>query len=113
MVSSSVVLSRSNTGLAPGLVAALHAVAGEAEDVGDAHGRRAEHVALDGDAVAVAAGDLHDHGIAGARQQAADADARHMRVGAGGIDGVDGIADLGEHERAVVDLARVGRSPAD
>ena len=52
-----------------GLVAALHPVAGQAQDVGDAHGGGAQHVALDRDPVLVAAGDLHDHGIAGAGQE--------------------------------------------
>jgi hypothetical protein len=45
-------------GLGLGVVAALHAVAGEAEHVADAERRGAEHRALDGDAVRVAAGDL-------------------------------------------------------
>ena len=56
------------------LVAGLHAVAGQAHDVGDAHGGSAQHVALDGDAVLVAAGDLHDRRIAHAGQKRADAD---------------------------------------
>ena len=95
-------------GLGRRLVARLHAVAGEAQDVGHPHGGGTQHVALDGDAVAVAAGDLHDHGIARAGQQAADAHARHVHVGAGGVGGVDRIADFREHKRAVVDLLRVG-----
>ena len=41
------------------MVARLHAVAGQAQDVGDAERRGAEHVALDRDPVVVAAGDLH------------------------------------------------------
>ncbi len=92
-------------GLGAGLVARLHAVAGEAQDVVHAHRRRAEHVALDGDAVLVAAGDLHDRRIAHAGQQRADADRRHVAVGAGGIDGVDAV------DPAVEDRARVRRRP--
>ena len=60
--------------LGTGLVAGLHAVAGQAEDVGHAHRGRAQHVALDGDAVPVAAGDLHDRRVAHAGEQRADAD---------------------------------------
>ena len=63
----------------PGLVAGLHPVAGQAQHVGHAHRRGAQHVALDRDAVPVAARDLQDAGIARARQQRADADARHAR----------------------------------
>ncbi len=90
------------------LVAGLHAVAGEAQHVGDAHRGAAEHIALDGDAVLVAAGDLHDRRIAHARQQRADADRRHVAVGARGIDGVDGVDPAVEHFRAVVDVLGVG-----
>jgi hypothetical protein len=43
------------------MVAGLHPVAGQAQHVGHAHGRAAQDVALDRDAVLVAAGDLH-HG---------------------------------------------------
>ena len=94
--------------LGAGLVARLHAVAGQAEDVGDAHRRGAQHVALDGDAVAVAAGDLHDDGVAHAGQQRADADRRHVAVGARRIDGVDGVDPALEDRGAVVDVLRVG-----
>ena len=84
--------SRSKTGLACGLVARLHAVAGQAEDVAHAHRGAAEHVALDGDAVAVAAGDLHDRRIARRGSAARRCrPTRHVAVGAGGVGGVDGI----------------------
>jgi hypothetical protein len=73
------------------LVAGLHAVAGQAHDVGDAHGRAAQHVALDGDAVLVAAGDLHDRRITHAGQERADAHGGHVAVGAGRIDRVDAV----------------------
>ena len=91
-----------------GLVAGLHAVAGQAEDVGDAHRGGAEHVALDGDAVAVAAGDLQHRRVAHAGQKRADADRRHVAVGAGRIDGVDGVHPAVERRDAVVDVLRVG-----
>ena len=90
------------------LVASLHAVAGQAEDVGDAHRGGAQHVALDGDAVAVAAGDLQHRRIAHAGQKRADADGRHVAVGARRIDGVDGVDPAVERRDAVVDVLRVG-----
>jgi hypothetical protein len=46
--------------LGAGLVAGLHAVAGQAEHVLDAHRGGTEHVSLNGDAVLVPAGNLHD-----------------------------------------------------
>jgi hypothetical protein len=58
-VRSSWIESRSKTRLASGWSPG-HVVAGEAEHVAHAHRRRAQQVALDGDAVAVAAGDLED-----------------------------------------------------
>ena len=64
------------------MVARLHAVAGQAQHVAHAHRGAAEDVALDRDAVAVAAGDLHDRRVADARQQRADGEARHVAVGA-------------------------------
>ena len=95
------------------LVAGLHAVAGQAQDVGDAHRRAAQHVALDGDAVLVAAGDLHDRRIAHAGQQRADADRRHVAVGARGIDGVDAVDPAVEDLGAVVDVLAGRRCRAD
>ena len=63
-----------------GMVAALHAVAGQAQNVADAERRGAQHGALDGDAIVVAAGNLHHRGIADPRQQGANRDARHMAM---------------------------------
>ncbi len=83
-------------------------VAGDAEDVVHAHRRRAEQIALNGDAVAVAAGDLEDRFVAGAHQQGADGHAGHVAVRAGGIDGVDAVAHAGQHEGGRVDVFRVG-----
>ena len=56
------------------LVTGLHTVAREAKDVLHTHGGSTQHIALDGDAVPVAAGDLHDDRIAGAGEEGADAD---------------------------------------
>jgi hypothetical protein len=94
------------------LVAVGHVVAGQAQYVADAHRRRAQQVALDGDAVAVAAGDLEDGLVAGARQQGADGDAGHVAVGPTGVGGVDGIADSGQRYGRVVDLLRDRRCRA-
>ena len=91
------------------MIAGLHAVAGEAQQVAHAHRGAAEDVALDGDAVPVAAGDLHDRRIADARQQRAHGEARHVAVGAAAVGGVDGIDVAVEDARAPVDLFRIGR----
>ncbi len=79
---SSEVESKSKTGLASGWSPACTPSPVRQQDVLHAHGGGAQHVALDGDAVPVAAGDLHDHGIAGAGQQRADADRGHVAIGA-------------------------------
>ncbi len=92
----------------PGLIAGLHAVAGQAKDVGDAHGRGAEHVALDSDAISVAASRLHDDRVAHARQQRADADRGHVAVGARSVDSVDGVDPALKDGGSVVDILRVG-----
>ena len=55
------------------MIAGLHAIAGQAQHVADAHGGAAQDVALDRDAVPVAAGDLHDRRVADTRQQGAHA----------------------------------------
>jgi hypothetical protein len=63
---------------------------------------------LDGDAVLVAACDLHDRRIADARQQGADADRRHMAVSARRIDGVDAVDPAVEDRGALVDVLGIG-----
>ena len=63
---------------------------------------------MNGDAIAVAARELRDGFIAGACEQGADGDARHVAVGAGSIYGVDPIADAGQHDGSVIDLLWVG-----
>ena len=91
------------------VIAALHAVAGEAEHVADAERRRAEHVALDGDAVVVAAGDLQHRRIADAGQDRADRDARHVTMRAGAVGGVDAVDPALEIARPLLDVLDVGR----
>ncbi len=90
------------------LVAGADVVAREAEHVVHAQRGCAQDVALDGDAVAVAAADLQDGFIAGAGQQRAAAQTAHVAVGAGTVGGVDGVAYLREHQRVAVDVFGVG-----
>ena len=90
------------------MIAGLHAVAGEAQHVAHAHRGAAQDVALDGDAVLVAAGDLHDRRVADAREQRADGEARHVAVGAAAVGGVDGIDIAVEDARAPVDVLGIG-----
>jgi hypothetical protein len=90
------------------LVARLHAVAGQAQDVLHTHGGSTQHIALDGDAVPVATRDLHDHRIARPREERADADRGHVAVGAGRIGRVDRVAHFREHQGTVIDVARIG-----
>src|SRR5690606_6221345 len=61
----------------------------------------------DGYAVLVAAGDLHDRGIAHAGKQGAYAYRRHVAVGAGGIDGINAINPSIEDLRPVIDVLRI------
>ena len=105
--SSSVMQSRSKTRLRLRVVARLHAVAGQAQHVAHAHRRGAQDVALDRDAVAVAAGDLHDRRVADARQERADGEARHVAVGAAAVGRVDRV------DVAVEDARRGDRRPRD
>src|SRR5205085_10017094 len=91
------------------MIARLHAVAGQAQHVADAHGGAPEDVTLDGDAVPVAAGNLHDRRVTNTRQQRTHSDAGHVAVGAGAVGGVDGIDVPVEDARALVDVFRVGR----
>ena len=90
-----------------GMVAALHAVARQAQDIAHLQRRGAQHVALDGDAVVVAAGNLHHRRIADARQQRADRDARHVAMRARAVGGVDAVDPALEDLRALVDVLRV------
>ena len=89
------------------MIARLHTVAGQAQNIGNPHGGRTQNIALYGYAVLVAAGDLHDRGIAHAGKQGAYAYRRHMAIGAGGIDGIDAIHPPIEDFRPVIDILRI------
>jgi len=91
------------------MIPGLHAIASEAQEVAHSHGRRSQDVALDGDTVLVAAGDLHDRGVADAGEERTDGHARHVAVGAAPVGGVDGIDVAIENACAAVDLLGVGR----
>ena len=91
------------------MIAGLHAVAREAQHVADTHCGAAEDVALDRDAVLVAAGDLHDGRVPHPREQRAYGDARHVAIRAAAIGGIDRIDVAVEYPRAPVDVLRVGR----
>ena len=90
------------------LVAGGHVIACEAQDVLHAERRRAEQVALQGDAVAVTARHLEHGFVSGADEQRAHAEARHVGVRAGGVGGVDAVGDLGQDKRGLVDRVGVG-----
>jgi hypothetical protein len=91
------------------MIAGLHAVAGEAQHVAHAHRRAAEYVSLDGNAVAVTAGNLHHRRVTDARQQRADGQAGHVAIRTAPVRGIDGIDVALEHAGAPVDILRVGR----
>ena len=94
------------------MIAALHAVARQAQDVADAKRGGSEHVPLDGDAVIVPAGNLHDRRIADPGQERADRDAGHVAVRAGAVCRVDAVdpalEDVGTLVN-VVGIAGIGR----
>ena len=92
-----------------GMVTGLHTVATQAQHVAHTHGRTAQNIALNGDAVFVAAGDLHHRCVSHTRQQGTYGQAGHMAVGAAAVGGVDGVHIAVKHFGAAVDLAGVGR----
>ena len=96
-------------GLRLRVIARLHAVAGQAQHVAHAHRGAAENVALDRDAILVAAGDLHDRRVADPGQQRADGEARHVAVRAAAVGRVDRIDVAVEHAGARVDILGIGR----
>ena len=100
--------SRSNTGLASGWSPVCDAVAGQAQHVRHAHRGPSEDVALDRDAVLVAAGDLLDQRVAEAGQQRADRQAPHVAVRAAAVGRVDRVDRAVEQRRALVDGGGVG-----
>ena len=96
-------------GLGLRMIAGLHAVAGQAQHIADAHRGAAQDVALDGDAVPVATGNLHDGCVTDPRQQRADREARHVTVRAAAVRRIDRVDVAFEHARAAIDLFRIGR----
>ena len=89
------------------MITGLNAVARQAQYVAHPHRGAAQDVALDRDAVLVAAGDLHDRRVADPREERADGDARHVAVGTAAVSGIDGIDITVEDTRAPVDLLGV------
>src|SRR5271155_4036279 len=91
------------------MIASLHPVASQAQQVAYSHRGAAEYVPLDGDAVPISAGDLHDRRVADPGEQRADCNARHVAIGAATVGGVDRIDHAVEHTGPDVYLFRVGR----
>ena len=91
------------------MVARLHAIARQAQQVADSHGGTAQDVALDGDAVLVPAGDLHHRCVAHPGEERAHGETRHVAVGATAVGGVDGVHLAVENAGAPVDVLRIGR----
>ena len=73
------------------LVAVLRIVAMQAEDVGNAQGRRPDEIALEGQAVAIAHGELQHRLDAMLGQHDGAGEGRHMRPGPGAVGDIDGI----------------------
>jgi hypothetical protein len=90
------------------LVADRHIVAGQAQNIAHAHRRGPKHVALNGDAVPVAARNLQHRRVAGPGQQSADGHAGHVTVRARGVGSINGVTDAGENERGIVHLLGIG-----
>jgi hypothetical protein len=91
------------------MVTRLDAIAGEAQHICHAHGRTTQNIALNGDAVLVTAGNLHDRGVTDAGQQGADRQAGHMAIGAATIGGIDRVDIAVEYTGTPVDVFRIGR----
>ena len=79
--------------LGVGLVAGLRVVAGEQEQVANAECGGAHHLALQRDAVFVAAGDLQDRLDARANEQARRGQRAHMRARPGAVGDIDRIGE--------------------
>ena len=96
-------------GLRLRVIARLHAVAREAQHVAHPHRGAAQDVALNRDAVLVAAGDLHDGRVPDSREQRANREARHVAIRSAPIGRVDRIDVAVENPRALVDVVRIRR----
>ncbi len=90
------------------MIAGLDAVSCQTKNIGDAEGRGAQDVALNGDAVAVAAGYLHDRAMAFALQEQADRQARYVDIGAGRVGRIDAVDVTVETADPLIDIRRVG-----
>src|SRR5439155_4804916 len=77
------------------------------KQVAHSHGGTAQDVALDGDAVLVAAGDLHHRCVAQPGEESAHRATGHVAVGATAVGGVDGGHVAVENARAPVDVLGV------
>ena len=95
--------------LGVGLVAGLRVVAGEQEEVADAERGGAHHLALQGQPVLVAAGDLQDRLDAGAEQERRRGQRRHMGTRAGAVGHVDRVGYASQQCRFCEQLLRVAR----
>ena len=92
-----------------GLVAGLRIVAGEHQDVADAERCGAEDVALQREAVAVAAGHLEDRLDAVLNQEVRGGEAGQVHLGARAVGDVDRGGEAFQRQRAAQELGRVGR----
>ena len=95
--------------LGVGLVAGFRIVAGEEEEVADAERGGAHHLALQRDAVLVAAGDLQDRLDLHADEDGGGRKRRHMGAGAGAVGDVDRVGEPLQRRRLAAQVLRVGR----
>ena len=94
--------------LGHGVVAKGLVVAGQAQQVADAQGIGAQQVALDGDAVAVAAGHLDGGLDAQSQQHGRDGDGGHAHHGGLVVGDVDRVDDALQELGLVLDHSAVG-----
>src|SRR6185312_1273789 len=90
------------------MVTGTDAVAGQAQDIANAHRGPAQDVTLDGDTILVAAGDLHDRRRADPGEQGTNSHTRHVAVGSAAIRRIDGIDITMEDPGAAIDILRIG-----
>ena len=91
------------------VIALTHVVACETQDVAHAERRGAENVALHGDAVAIAAGDLANRRMPVCGQNSRRGGARHMAIAAGAVCDVHCVDEPGEFPGAVEQRGWIGR----
>ena len=95
--------------LGVGLVAGLRVVAGEHQEVVDAERRRAHEVALQRDAVAVAAGELQDRLDARPEEERRRGKRAHVRPRAGAVGQIDRVGEPAQRQRLGEQVLRVTR----